>query len=227
MRRWTKREREAIEAVARHLRGTWEDGDGAGRGFLALDGRRIALAVAALTPPVGDRPSPRLRFDRVVLSLAERLKRGLADAVPDGNTVIITVTAPIRQPAATAEALEASARAVLKRPARRAKAAAIHGNQTRIRLVMARAAGAAKVAVYVHNPDDGAASIILDAAQALIEGVSAADLSGEVHGERWLVLAGEGGPQHFRLVRQILAEAMLSDGFGKALLVTAGGRVGE
>jgi hypothetical protein len=48
----------------------------------------------------------RLRFDKVALRLVGRLKAALASAVPEGQTVIFTISAPIRLPGKTVEALE-------------------------------------------------------------------------------------------------------------------------
>jgi hypothetical protein len=55
----------------------------------------------------------RLRFDKSVLRLVSGLKTALADAVPEGQTIIFTVTAPIKRRAKTATALEALVRSGL------------------------------------------------------------------------------------------------------------------
>lgn len=226
MRRWAKQERTAVEAVARHVHGTWEDGEGAAAGFLTASGDRIAVSVATVKSRIGDRSSPRLRFDRVVLSLAARLKAALHDVVPDGSTVLITVTAPIRQPAATAEALEVGARVLIgRRSLRRDAAATIHGNETRIRVVKGALAGPARVAAFVHNPDDGAADTVLETAQALVEGLAAGGAADDATGKRWLVLATEDAPRHAKLYRQILTELTLGDGLEKTVIAMAGGRI--
>ena len=48
----------------------------------------------------------RLRFDKVALRLVGGLKAALASVVPEGETVVFTISAPIRLPAKTAVALE-------------------------------------------------------------------------------------------------------------------------
>ncbi len=47
-----------------------------------------------------------LRFDKVVRRLTGDLKAMLASVLPEGQSVVITVTAPIKYPAKTAETLE-------------------------------------------------------------------------------------------------------------------------
>jgi hypothetical protein len=117
---------------------------------------------------------PRLRFDKVVLELIARLQAGLDASVPDGVTVVVTCTAPIRLSGKTAETLAERVRLALARNARRDIAATLHDNNVRVRFVQARVKGAAKMVGFVHNPDPGAAETLLDAAQALIEALSAA-----------------------------------------------------
>ena len=225
MRRWTKQERTAIETVARHFGGTWEGSTGASDGHLTMGGQGIAVSAATLRTRIRERP-PRLRFDRVVLSLAERLKAALKDAVPGGSAALITVTAPIRQPAATAEALEEGVRALLRqRPARRDEAATIHGNETRILITKGLPAGAARVAVFVHNPGPGAADCVLEIAQALIKGLAAGGEPDGAAGRRWLVLASEEEARHAGLYRQVLTELAPNCGFEKAVMATADQRI--
>jgi hypothetical protein len=117
---------------------------------------------------------PRLRFDKVVLELIARLKASLDASVPHGMTVVFTCTAPIRLSGKTAVALSDRIVAALARDARRDLSATIHDNAVRVRFVAARIKGAAKVLGFVHNPDPGAATALLDMTQALIETLSAA-----------------------------------------------------
>lgn len=117
----TREERAGIEAVARHSSAKWEAWRRASPGAcLTIGGRRIAAAVVALTPKKGALGGmPGLRFDRVVVALAERLQSDLRERVPRRQTVMIAVTAPILQPGATAAALVESVRHRLeRRPAR-------------------------------------------------------------------------------------------------------------
>src|SRR5690349_8173820 len=80
----TKEERAALEAVARRFSATWdEDGDFPGA-YLTIAGKRIAVDVATLKAVHGDAAKPRLRFDKVVIHLMDRLQATLGKIVPDG-----------------------------------------------------------------------------------------------------------------------------------------------
>jgi hypothetical protein len=96
----------------------------------------------------------RLRFDRVVLRLDARLREALADSVPAGRTVVWTMTAPIRLPAKTADALEGKIRALLERGAPGGRyAGTIERNRVRVRVLATGAKRTGKVIGFVHNPD--------------------------------------------------------------------------
>ena len=97
---------------------------------------------------------PGLRFDKVAIRVIERLQSALDETVPDGMTVLVTITAPIRLPARTAAALEDRIRALLKRKSlRRDVTDTIHGNRVRIRLLKDQPVRAPKLLGFVHNPD--------------------------------------------------------------------------
>lgn len=109
--------------------------------------------------------APGLRFDKVATRLVERLQRNLAKAVPRDATVLVTITAPIRLPAKTADALEETVRALLTRGStQRDKTAVINGNSVRIRVTKHASKRAPRVLGFVHN--SGVDPIlILDAAR--------------------------------------------------------------
>lgn len=97
---------------------------------------------------------PRLRFDKVATRLIERLKTTLGKTVPDGMTLLVTITAPIREPANTAATLEDKIRALLGRGSlRRVRKHTIHGNRVQIRFLTGVSARAPNVIVFVHNPE--------------------------------------------------------------------------
>ena len=110
MSKLRKQEQAAIEVVARHFSATWEKGDGdSPDAYVTIAGKRIAVEVTAIKQRIaerGDLTKPRLRFDRVALGLVGGLQAALSEFVPDGQTVILTITAPIRLPSKTAAALE-------------------------------------------------------------------------------------------------------------------------
>lgn len=75
----------------------------------------------------------RLRFDRVVLGLVSGPGAALSGVIPDNETVLFTLTAPIQLPGRTAAALASRVRAVLAEGEHRET---IHGNAVRIRRVI-------------------------------------------------------------------------------------------
>src|SRR5579884_3881264 len=96
---------------------------------------------------------PRLRFDKVALRLIADLQAALRDDVPEGKTVLFTVTAPIRLPAKTVAELVPRIRPLLKSGRARAELAeTLNGNQVRVRVVTGRAKRAPNVLGFVHNP---------------------------------------------------------------------------
>ena len=226
-----RREQEAVDAVARHFSATWETGEGPPDAYVTMAGTRITVDVTSLKPLLAareGRATPRLRFDRVVVGLVRRLQAALQPAVPEGQAVIVTVTAPIRLPAKTASALEDKIRTLLaRRTAWREIKHTIHGNRVRIRLVRHVAPAAAKVVGLVHNPETEAA-LVLDIAQSLLLHIGAAaerPAPARVSGTRWLVVASAGALAPIETYRQIYAQLSLPSEFGKILMVFAGGRV--
>jgi hypothetical protein len=222
------RKRKAIEAVARHFAAEWEGGGSRSDGYLTIEGKRIAIEVSILKQGIVGRDKPRLRFDRVVLSLKRRLQSNLRDTVPDGKAVIVTVTAPIRVPSKTAVVLEENVRScLLRQTARVDVAASINGNRTRIRVVRGVPSGASKVIVFVHNPETDA-DVLLDVTQSMLEclGEAAGKIAPRKStGDRWLVIANDGGLSHIDTYRQVYSQLSISTDFKRILMVLGGARV--
>lgn len=108
----------------------------------------------------------RLRFDKVALRLIGGLRSALAEIVPDDQTVIVTLTAPIRLPSRTAAAIEGLVRDGLPdKDVRRM----IHNNQVRLRRVAGVAPEMPRVIGFVHNPESDA-GLILTLAKARLLG---------------------------------------------------------
>ena len=128
-----KRARAALEAVARHFSATWEKGEAPPDAYLTIAGKRIAVEVTTTKQRIADRgglTKPRLRFDRVALRFVRRLQEALSASVPDGRTLILTITAPIRVPSKTAAALEDNIRTYLARQSAKGEVEqTIHGNR--------------------------------------------------------------------------------------------------
>jgi hypothetical protein len=92
-----------------------------------------------------------LRFDRVVVRVLGDLRAFAEGAAPEGVTVLVTITAPIRLPARTIDALWERIRAVLAGHAA-PESGDVHGNQVRVRLVTHGSGGYPKLVGFVHNP---------------------------------------------------------------------------
>lgn len=222
----------AIEAVARRFSATWQPSNADSPvGFLTLDGERIAIEIAVIASKktAGAGPTrPRLRFDRVALGLIARLQAGLVDFVPDGQTVVITITAPIWLAVKTAATVRETIRQRLERRAVRLRIdETINGNRVRARLVEDLSRRASKVVGFVHNPDSDAKTLF-DTAESLLRHIGAVAGTGKrkgFPGDRWLVLdcgAGHADPGTYR---QVFSQLALPTDFKKILLVLSGGRV--
>jgi hypothetical protein len=226
-----KRERAALEAVARHFSATWEKGEAPSDAYLTIARKRIAVEVTTTKRRLADRSGlmkPRLRFDRVALRFVRRLQDALSASVPDGRTLILTITAPIRVPAKTAAALEDNIWTYLARQSAPGEAKyAILGNQIRVRLVKRGSRRTAKVIGFVHNPDSDP-DVLLDITHSLIERIGAKARNGAPAGsagDRWLVLAGEVPHSHIEPYRHAYSQLSIPTDFKKILMVLADGQI--
>ncbi len=124
--------------------------------------------IAALT--AGRLPSgspaqglPRLRFDRVAQRLVANVQAALAGRVAGTDTLVVTVTAPIRQPARTLAALALRLRLPLAAPFD----GRVCGNRVRARLLRRTPKAAPRVIVFVHNPEPAAEALFAQAQRLL------------------------------------------------------------
>jgi hypothetical protein len=220
-----KQERAAVEDVAKHLSATWEEGDGSPKAWLVIGRKRIAVEVTTIEQrraAAAITIKPRLRFDKTALGLVERLRMGLDDSVPDGRTVMVTVTAPIRRDSKTAAVLEQTIRATLAgRSARADIKDTIHGNQIRVRIVQSSSAQAPKLMGFVHNPDPDADLVLLDSAEALVECIGAT----KYPGGSWLVIANAHCFPPVETWQRICAQLSVPTGFEAVLMVFPNSRV--
>jgi hypothetical protein len=108
----------------------------------------------------------RLRFDRVALRLVGGLKVALAGVVPEGQTVLFAITAPIRLPGKTAVALEHMVRSGPPDTERRE---IVHGNEVRIRRLTSVPAHMPKVLGFVHSAESDAGAILAAAEVRLLD----------------------------------------------------------
>lgn len=233
MSNWRQPDR-AIEAVAREFSAKWEACNGSSpAGYLTMGRKRISLdvVVIALRKTTSSAPSkPRLRFDRVALGLIRRLQTALAQSVPAGHTVVITVTAPIRLASRTTfEMAEAIRQRLGRRPARLEIDEMMNGNRIQARLMKDVSRRASKVVGYVHNPDSDPQTLF-DITEVLLRHIGAAVRKravGKFAGDRWLALVcGEGGCPYFETYQQVFSQLAIPTGFDKVLLVLPAGRVG-
>jgi hypothetical protein len=225
-----KPERAAIEAVAKHFAATWENGEQPPDAYVKIRNKKIAVDITVIKQRMikwNDQAKPRLRFDKVVLGLIGRLQTGLHQAVPDGKTLLVTVTAPIWQPGKTADTLEDRILTSLAHRSTRVELRdTIHGNQVRVRLVTSFS-GTSKVIGFVHNPDSDP-EVLLGVSDLLLKCIGAdADkrLPAGFAGDRWLVIGSEGKPVQVDTYRRVCSQISLPADLKKVLMVFAGGLV--
>jgi hypothetical protein len=231
MRDFTKRERTAIEAVARRFSATWEKGGDPPDAHVLVAGKRVAVDIATLEQRGlgrGHGAKPRLRFDKVATRLVERLQASLGKAVPNGMTLLLTITAPIRLPSKTAASLEDRLRTLLGRgsPGRDAKDT-IHGNRVRIRLSRNESGRGPKMIGFVHHSDSDPV-LLLNMTSEWLElcGAEGSKRAPRLSGERWLVVTSAGGSSCLEAHRYVYSQLRLSTLFEKALMVFGDGSVG-
>lgn len=107
-----------------------------------------------------------LRFDKVAIELVDRVRAGTRSFVPDGTTLVFTVTAPIRLSGKTAAALiDAVHAAFARRPAAIDLKQVVHGNTVRVRLLKGRASH--RVIGFVHNPEISG-ELLLDVTRSVL-----------------------------------------------------------
>jgi hypothetical protein len=231
MTKFSKQDRAALEAVARHFAATWEEGDGPPDIYFTVAGKRIAVELTAMKQPIvgrGGLTTPHLRFDRVAVGLIGRLQAALHESVPDGKSVILTITAPIRLPGKTAGALEEKIRTLLAHGLSRVGLKdTINGNQVHARIVKSRWGRAAKVIGFVHNPDSDP-DVLFGLTHSVLDCIGAAAGTRAppgFAGHRWLVVRNEHGLSHIQTYRRVYSQLSIRTDFKRILMVLVGGRV--
>jgi hypothetical protein len=225
LRRSTKVEQTAIQAVAAHFAATLEEGRGQADAYLTVARKHIALVATAIESRAarGAKASrPRLRFDRVALGLVDRLRTALDGSVPDGRTVVVTITAPIRLPARTAIAMEQRIRRLIATRAAAARVTAtIHGNEIQVHLLKGGNARTAKLIGFVHNPDS-APTVLIDVARSLLARIGSGERATD---RRWLVIDIRDGPVSIETCRQVWSQLRVRTVFEQTLVLLAGGQI--
>lgn len=226
-----KQERTAIEAVARRFSAKWEQRADPSDSYIRVAGKRVAVDIATLKrlgTGQAHAAKLRLRFDKVATRVIQRLQASLDDTVPDGMTVLLAISAPIRLPSKTAAALEDKIGTLLGRGSlgRDAKDT-IHGNRVHIRLVSDESDRAPKLIGFVHSSDSDPL-LFLNMTRDLLELTSAVAgrLATRRAGDRWLVLVSAGGISRLQAYRYICSQLRMATDFKKVLMVSGDGRVG-
>jgi hypothetical protein len=226
-----KQERTAIGAVGRRFSATWEESGDSTGAHLMVAGKRVGVDVTTLKhrgAGQGDASAPRLRFDKVATRLIERLQAALSETVPEGMTVLLTVTAPIRLPSKTASSLEDKIRTLLGRgtPGRDEKDT-IHGNSVRIRFLRHESERAPRMIGFVHNSDSDPL-LLLNMTRELLELIAAeaGRRAPRQAGDRWLVVISAAGVSCLEAYRYIYSQLRMATGFKQILMMFGDGRVG-
>ena len=230
MRDLKKQERTAIEAVVRRFLATRGKGSDPPDAYIMAARKRIAVDITTLKrrgTGQGNAAKPGLRFDKVATRFIGRLEATLGESVPDGITVLLTITAPIRLPSKTAALLEDKIQTLLGRgsPGRDEKDT-IHGNRVQIRLLRDESERAPKMIGFVHNSDSDPL-LLSNMTRELLELISAeaGRRASRLAGDRWLVVISAGGISCLEAYRYICSQLRLATDFRKILMVFGDGRV--
>jgi len=225
MRKPGKIEQAAIEAVARQFSANVREGRDRTDAYLTHAGKRTALAVTCIESRATARAKatkPRLRFDRVALRLVADLRAAVGGSVPEGETVLVTITAPIRLASRTATAMAEKIRKLIatrSAPARLTDT--IHGNEIRVHLLKGGTGRTARLIGFVHNPDSDP-TILIDVARSLLARLGAGEPRAP---HRWLVVASGDGPVPIEACRQVCSQLGVRRVFEQTLVVLPGGQI--
>jgi hypothetical protein len=231
MRDLHKQERTAIEAVARQFSATWEEGSATSDACISVSGKRVAVDIKSVKTRGtnrGNASKPGLRFDKVATWLIQHLRAALDETVPDGTTVLLTITAPIRLPSKTAAALEDKIQNLLgRRSPGRDEKDTIHGNLVHIRLLRGESERSPKMIGFVHNSDSDPL-LLLNMTREVLELINAeaGRLVPRLAGDRWLVVIGAGRISCLEAYRYIYSQLRTPTDYEKILMVFGDGRVG-
>jgi hypothetical protein len=210
----------AIEIVAKRHSATRSKGKGPADWYLKVADKRIAVDV--MTPRSQSRVAePRLRFDRVAVGLVARLQATLSSSVPNGRTLVVTITAPIRQDSKTGAALEEKLRELLT--ARRAwLKTVIHGNRAEVRVLRGATGQTSRLIGFVHNPDPGP-GMLFDVTQSLLARMRSGKRSPTR--ARWLVIDNQDGLSPVKTYCHVCSALRAWTVFKRILVAEPGGRV--
>jgi len=162
---------------------------------------------------------PRLRFDRTAVGLVRRLQATLAKSVPDGKTVVVTITAPIRQDSKTSVVVEDKIRELLG--TRRAQfKATIYGNRIQVRVLKGGTSRTSGLIGFVHNPEPNPVALF-DVTRSMLACIGSG--KGPPRGDRWLIVTNRDGLAPVETVRQVCSALRARTVFKRILLAEGGG----
>lgn len=163
--------------------------------YVKIAGRRIAIKAVTFAGV----KEPRLRFDRTAVGLVRRLQAALSKSVPDRKTVIVTITAPIRQDSKTGVVLEDKIRQLLAASRAQLKAT-IYGNRIQVCVLKGGNSQTSKLVGFVHNPEPDPA-VLFDVTRFLLTCIGSGKRPPSR--DRWLVIANQDGLVPVETVRQV------------------------
>jgi hypothetical protein len=225
MRRLTTPQRTAIDALAHHLSATWEQGTNPPDATLRVGNKRIAVDIATLKPHgvlQPNTPNPRLRFDKVATTLIQRLKANLNRTVPEGSTILLTLTAPIRLPSRTAASIEEKITNLLKVSVPTSVATdLVHGNHIHIHLSTNQPPPSPKLIAFVHNADSHPLPLLNIAHELLTLASDLDRRESNLARNRWLLLLSARDASSLDLYRAVVSQLHLPTDCSKLFIAFA------
>ena len=107
---------------------------------------RIAKANGLTLTKIG------LRFDKVVVRLCSDLRDSVESMIPNEKTVVVTITAPIKVPAKTANELELLIKDLLELGIQGDRQSLIFENEVHVRVMDSPSTQISRFIALVHNP---------------------------------------------------------------------------
>jgi hypothetical protein len=209
MNRLTSQELAAVGGCLKAIREGRVD---SARTRLKVDNQRIPVDVITLQDRgAGRRLSamPHLRFDKVATRLVEQLRAKCEEIVPNGITVLLAVTAPIRMAAKTIAAVEERMSSLLIERARDAEET-VYGNRVRLRILRSLPEPAPKLIGFVHNPETDPLQLF-NLTSELFEtiGILPEAKIKKVPNDRWLIAISSFAGSSIDAYRTILTQLVL------------------
>jgi hypothetical protein len=219
------RERAAVGAVAERFAAKWEEGSVAADAYLTVGKKRVAIDLETLTlrrAGLQD-AKPRLRFDKVATRVIEQLQAAADETVPDGMTLLVTITAPIRLPSKTAAVLEDVIRS--RGPRAGGYKRTIHSNRVQIDVVSSEQGRAPRMIGFVHNSDADPPVLFTMTRELLAVVGDPGQTAAKRAGERWLVMISARGNSCLQVYRYLYSKLRSPKRYSKVVMMFGDGRL--